>query len=156
MNDELLVTEEGLQQLQADLHELTVVKREEIAERIKEARELGDLKENAEYHDAKNEQAFIETKIRDIETKIRNAKIVEKADSSKVSIGTVVTVAFDGDDLTEIYTITSSVEADPLANKISNESPIGQALMGSKEGATVTANLPKGPVKLTVKRIALV
>lgn len=148
-----LVTQAGLDALQAELDELVNVKRVEMAARIKSARELGDLKENAEYHDAKNSQAFLETKIIQIEAKIRTARVIKSVDSSKVSVGTRVTVR-DVESKEDIdYTITGTAEADPLENRVSNESPIGMALLGHKPGDVVEVTLPRGSLKLEVCNI---
>ncbi len=139
---ETLVTKEGLTKLENELRELTEVKRPEISARIKEARELGDLKENAEYHDAKNEQGLVESKIRQLEEKIRTARIVEASDTSSVGFGNAVTVEDVSNGTKETWHITGAAEADPLEWRISNESPIGKALMGTKVGDEITVQLP--------------
>lgn len=152
---EVVVTEEGLKTLREQLAHLTEVRRPEIAQRIKEARELGDLKENAEYHDAKNEQGFIEAKIVQLEGKIRHAKIVEAGDASIVGIGTAVEVEdLDSGDI-DTYSIVGAGEADPLANKISNDSPIAQTIMGKKPNDEVEVQLPRGVMRLKIRSISL-
>jgi transcription elongation factor GreA len=150
---DVILTTTGQQMLTEELENLVNVRRPAVVEPIKVARELGDLKENAEYHDAKNEQAFIETKIRDIEAKLRQARIVDEVDASRVGIGTVVTTLDIESGTTDTWTITGSVEADPMANRISNESPIGRALMGCAAGDSVVVQLPRGEMRLTVQHI---
>lgn len=154
MNErETLVTRSGLEALQAELDELINVKRPEIAERIKEARGHGDLKENSEYHDAKNSQAFLETKIIQVEERIRTARLITSVDLTVVSVGTKVLVR-DVEMSEDIYyTITGTAEADPLENRVSNESPVGMALLGHKPGDVVDVQLPRGSMQLEVKSI---
>ena len=152
---ETLVTPQGLEKVQAELDHLINVKRVEISERIKEARELGDLKENAEYHDAKNSQAFIETKINQLEDIVRTAVVVDTVDSDVVNLGTTVTVTdLDHKDSVD-YQITGSAEADPMENRISLDSPIGAALAGAKVGDVVEAQLPRTKARLRIDKIAL-
>lgn len=155
MQQETLLTADGLARIQHELDELVTVRRPAIAARIKEARELGDLKENAEYHDAKNEQSLVETRIQQLEARVRTARIVEATDTSKVTIGSVVTVTDLGYGDTEKWWITGAADADPLEQRISNESPIGAALMGRSVGDTVKVNLPHGTTELRVEAIEL-
>ena len=155
MNQETLLTADGLSRLQSELDELVNVRRPAISARIKEARELGDLKENAEYHDAKNEQSLVETRIQQLDARIRTARVVEATDTSVVGIGTVVTVTDLGYGDTEKWWITGAADADPLEQRISNESPIGGALMGSRVGDTVDVQLPNGKTQLRVEAIDL-
>lgn len=142
-----LLTREGLQKLQEELDYLKNVKRKEVAERIKEAISYGDLSENSEYEDAKNEQAFVEGRILDLEDKIKSAKVITEHKKTKtVQLGSHVVIQ----NLTrksaekESYAIVGSTEADPLHHKISNESPIGHALLDHKIGDTVSVTAPSG------------
>ncbi|KKM09085.1 transcription elongation factor GreA [Clostridiales bacterium PH28_bin88] len=154
---EVLLTVEGLKRLEQELEHLKSVKRREIAERIKQAIEFGDISENSEYEDAKNEQAFIEGRILTLEKKLRNARVIDDTELSSdvVSLGSRI-VLKDleyGDELE--YVIVGSMEADPTANKISNESPVGKAIIGKPEGAVVEVNVPAGTLKyqlLEIKR----
>ncbi len=156
--EEILVTKEGLKKLKEEYEELKTVKRQEIAERLKEAISYGDLSENAEYEEAKNEQAFIEGRILELEKKIKNAKIItEKHDgrSKIVEIGSQVTVAEKGGrDDPETYMIVGSTEANPIEHKISNESPIGKALLGRMRGDVVEVQAPGGKYKYEVLKIS--
>jgi transcription elongation factor GreA len=146
MIDEVLLTQEGYQKLEEELKYLVNVKRREIAKRIKIAREFGDISENSEYDDAKNEQAFIEGRIKEIENMLRNARIVkyDEITGERVSLGTTVEL-LDTETKEEFsYTIVGSVEADPLNYKISNESPIGKTILGHKAGDIVKVQVPSG------------
>ncbi len=152
-----LVTKEGLQKLQQELDELKTVRRKEVADRIKEAISYGDLSENAEYEEAKNEQAFVEGRILELEEKIKNAKIItEKHKVTKtVQLGSTVTLknlTKANADL-EVYTIVGSEEADPFEGKISNESPVGSALLDCKKGDKVKANVPAGIVEYEIVKL---
>lgn len=151
---ETLVTAAGLEKLQTEYDQLVTVKRGEVAERIKIAREYGDISENAEYDDAKNEQARVEARILQLEEKLRTAKVVEDIDTKSVGIGNKVTVQEKGAKGTEIFEIVGSTEADPLANRVSNESPFGKALMGQKKGAVVEVPAPKGTITYEIIKIA--
>ncbi|GAB2024395.1 transcription elongation factor GreA [Lactovum odontotermitis] len=146
------MTREGLEKLEKELEELKQVKRPEIVERIKVAREYGDLSENSEYESAKDEQAFIEGRITTVETMIRYAEIVDSASVAKneVALGKKVSFIADGEKDEETYEIVGTAEADPFSGKISNESPIAQALIGRKKGDNVTVTLPGG-VEMKVK-----
>ena len=149
-----ILTYEGLKKYEDELHELKVYKRKEVAQKIKEAREQGDLSENAEYDAARNEQAANEGEIVDLDYKIKNAVIVENiADTSFVHIGSKVKVYDEELDEEDVYEITGTTEADPMANKISNESPVGAALLKRKVGDTVKIVAPDGEYKLTIKEI---
>lgn len=158
-DDQTLVTKEGLKKLQDELDELKNVRRKEVADRLKEAISYGDLSENSEYQEAKNEQAFIEGRILELEQMIKSAKIIseKKADSKskEIQIGTTVTVRnkTDGDDPIA-YTIVGSTEADPVEHKISNESPVGKALLGHKKGDVIDVNTPAGVFKYEVVKVA--
>jgi transcription elongation factor GreA len=143
---------EGLQKLRAELDELVHVKRPEIAQRIHDAKEHGDVTENAEYEDAKNEQAFVEGRIQTLDAVIKNAVIIEEAPSkTHVHIGS--TVVIQGDGGKETYTIVGSVEAAPDEGRISNESPVGRALLGRKKGEQVTVSVPAGDSTYTIVSI---
>ena len=141
-----LLTYAGLKKLEEELHDLKVVKRKEVAEKIKEAREQGDLSENAEYDAAKDEQAFVEGQIQIIETKIRYAEIIDSDAVAKdeVAIGKTVTVQEVGTTDKDVYHIVGAAGADIFSGRISNESPIAQALIGKKTGDIVTIESPAG------------
>jgi len=151
-----LVTEEGLKKLKDELEFLQTEKRHQVAERLKEAISYGDLSENSEYEEAKNEQAFVEGRIIELGEKIKNAKIItEKKGASKtVEIGSTVELTNITKDIKEKYTIVGSTEADPFNNKISNESPIGGALLERKKGDTVKVTVPGGLVEYKIDKIA--
>ena len=149
------MTQKGYDEAVEHLKYLQTVKRQEIVERISEARSHGDLSENAEYDAARNEQAANEGEIAELEYKIKNAVIVTiSADTSFVHIGSKVTVYDEDMDEEETYEITGSMEADPMANKISNESPVGAALLKHKVGDVVSVNAPDGAYKLRIDEIA--
>ncbi|MCR5203268.1 MAG: transcription elongation factor GreA [Lachnospiraceae bacterium] len=147
MADKNVITLEGKQKLEDELHELKVVRRKEVATKIKEAREQGDLSENAEYDAAKDEQRHIEARITELEEIIKNAVVVEDTgDANVVNIGSKVVIR-DLEEKEDIeYRIVGSTEADILANKISNESPVGRALLGAKKGDVVEVETPTGAV----------
>ena len=157
--DETLVTKEGLKKLNEELVELKTIKRKEVATRLKEAISYGDLSENSEYQEAKNEQAFIECRILELEQMIKNAKIIsdKKSDSKgkEIQVGSTVTLKnkTDGDDPIA-YTIVGSTEAAPMAQKISNESPVGKAVLDKKKGDIVEVNTPAGPYKYEIIKVA--
>ena len=142
---ELVMTRAGLEALEKELEELKTVRRKDVAEKIKVARGFGDLSENSEYDEAKNEQGFIESRIAQLEAMLKHARVIDNDDLSleHVSVGTHVKIE-DEDGEVEEYDITGSTEADPLNGKISDESPVGAALMGQKVGQTVTVTLPNG------------
>ena len=151
MAREIPITKEGLQKLEADIAELSTVRRREVAERIKEAREFGDIAENSEYDDAKNEQALLEQRIAQLEERLRRATVVEKGkiDTSAVTVGVVVSIKDQKSGDSKKVHIVGSAEADPAADpaKLSNESPIGKALMGHKRNDVVTVETPRPPKK---------
>lgn len=153
---ELLVSEEGLKKLEDELEQLKTIKRREVAERIKVAREFGDISENSEYEDAKNEQAFVEGRIQTLEKMLRQAQVVDQSrqDPLHIHIGSKVTVQDLDENVEEVYEIVGSTEADPLKNRISNESPVGKALLGGQVGDTVEVSAPIGKIRLTVLAIA--
>ena len=142
---EVVVTVAGLKALEDELEELKTVRRKDVAEKIKVARGFGDLSENSEYDEAKNEQGFIESRIAQLEAMLKNARVIDNDELNldTVSVGTHVKIE-DEDGEVEEYDITGSTEADPLNGKISDESPVGAALMGQKVGQTVTVTLPNG------------
>ena len=147
MPKDVILTPEGLVKLKEELQELSTVRRREVADRIKEAREFGDISENSEYDDAKNEQAMLETRILQVEENLRSALVVtpEDVDTEAVHVGNAVTVKFD-DGKPQTFTIVGSAEADP-PRRLSNVSPVGKALMGKKKGDEVTINLPSGSTR---------
>jgi transcription elongation factor GreA len=153
---ELILTYEGLKKLENELEKLKTVRRREVAERIKTAREFGDLSENAEYDEAKNEQAFIEGRIAELEHKLKNAKVIDEDDigTDIVSIGSTVKVKDDGLDEEFTYHIVSSAEADPMDDKISNESPVGAALISKKVGDKIIIDVPDGNVIMEIIEIS--
>ena len=139
------MTSEGLAKLEKELEYLKSVRREEVAERIKSAIALGDLSENSEYEDAKNEQAFLEGKISDLENKLRTVEIIDESEiGSGVQLGSIVVLLNMQTGTETEYTIVGSDEADPFAGLMSNESPIGSAIMGHMEGEEVEVQVPSG------------
>ncbi len=152
---EILLTQEGYNRLESELEDLRTVKRAEIAERIKIALGFGDLSENSEYDEAKNAQAANEIKIVELENKVRYAKIIDESeiDTKTVQVGNIVKVYDEEFDEELVYTIVGSTEVDLAANKISNESPIGSALLGAKKNQTVEAQTPGGVIKLKILSI---
>lgn len=160
-SEDVLITKEGLKKLKDELEYLKTTKREEIASRLKEAISYGDLSENAEYEEAKNEQAFIEGRILELEKQVKNARIITEHDIAKaakgktIEIGSVVTVRNKtDDDEPETYTIVGSMEADPVEHKISNESPIGKALLGHEKGDVIDVTAPAGKFKYEILKVA--
>jgi transcription elongation factor GreA len=154
MAKDIILTPEGWEKLEQELSELETVKRIEIGERIKIAREFGDISENSEYDDAKTEQAWMESRIAEIMQILATATVVEAPKrSNKVSIGNIVTVAM-GDGTERTFTLVGAAEADIAEGRISNESPVGAALLGSKKGDVVTAESPNGRLlELTILKI---
>jgi transcription elongation factor GreA len=148
MQKDVLLTPEGLEKLKAEIEYLSSEKRREVAERIKEAREFGDISENSEYDDAKNEQAMLEARIASLEDKLRSASVINAAELSPdlVRVGSVVNVKDDNGKSSQ-YTIVGSTEANPSENKLSNESPVGKALLGHKKGDKVSVQLPSGKAR---------
>jgi transcription elongation factor GreA len=156
MPRETLMTPEGLKDLKAKIDHLSGVRRREVAERIKEARAFGDIAENSEYDDAKNEQAMLEKQIADLEEKLRSARVVDRkdVDTGCVSVGVTVHVKDQKTDKSAKYRIVGSAEASPAQQKLSNESPVGKALMGHKRGEIVSVPVPRGPArKLKITKI---
>ena len=149
----ILLTAEGFLKLETELNDLKENQRPEVIKALKEARALGDLSENAEYDAAKNEQARVEGRIKELEYKLEHSRVM---DGSKdiVSIGSTVTVKYVDDDETEVYKIVGSLEADPFQNKISNESPIGIAIFGKKVGDIIDVKSPNGSYQVQIVKIA--
>lgn len=149
---EVILTQEGLKKLEDELENLKSVKRREVAERIKVAIGYGDISENSEYEDAKNEQAFIEGRVLTLEKMLRNARIInsDEVGTDIVGIGATVTVEdMEFGDVVE-YTIVGSAESNPLQNKISNESPVGKAIIGKAKGTIVDVNVPAGVIQYKI------
>ncbi|WP_400161844.1 transcription elongation factor GreA [Brevibacillus sp. TJ4] len=154
---EVILTPEGLAKLEQELEDLKTVKRKEVAARIKEAISYGDISENSEYEEAKNEQAFIEGRILTLEKMLRNARIItnDDVDTGVVSVGSRVKVKdLEFGEIVD-YTIVGSAESDPMNNKISNESPVGQALLGKAKGAIVDVQVPAGVIQYEILDINL-
>jgi len=151
------LTKEGFQKLQDELEHLRTVKRQEVAERLHEAMEGGELIENAEYEAAKNEQAFVEGRIQELETLLATARVIEENGGGKksdsVQVGSKVTIK-EGNYEDETYTIVGAAEANPREGKISNESPIGKAILNHKVGDVVTVETPSGPYKVKIIKVS--
>jgi transcription elongation factor GreA len=154
MPKDVILTPEGLANLKAELEQLSTIRRREVASRIKEAREFGDISENAEYDDAKNEQAMLEARIASLEDKLRAATVIDSTDlgTDQVRVGSIVHVK-DEAGKSNKYTIVGSAEANPTEMKLSNESPIGKALLGAKRGEEVVFATPRGERKLKITKI---
>ena len=155
MTKDVILTPEGLEKLQGELEMLQTTRRREVAARIKEAREFGDIAENSEYDDAKNEQAMVETRIAQLTDRLRAAQVIDKKDipTDSVQVGTLVHVKDEKTGKSVKYTIVGSAEADPTSHKLSNESPVGNAIMGHKPGDKVTVSVPQGSKKFKVLAI---
>ena len=155
-NDELLLTQDGLAKLENELAQLRTVKRKEIAARIKEAISFGDITDNSEYEDAKNEQAFIEGRIITLEKLLRRARLLDKGeiDDSHVSLGSKVTIKDIDKNQEYEYTIVSTAEADPTDKKISNESPVGKAIIGLAVGDQVEVKVPAGTFNYKIEAVS--
>ena len=156
MDEAVILTREGYENLKEELTNLKTVRRKEVAERLKQAIDFGDLSENSEYDDAKNEQAFIEGRIQTIEATLHNAKVIEDGAMSAgvVNIGSYVTVRDVEFDDVEEYRIVGTSEADPMQNKISNESPLGAALLGKRQGQTITVEAPAGELAYEILKVS--
>lgn len=152
MNQQMYLTPEGAARLRAELAELTGPRREELAQRLRSAIQMGDLSENADYHKAKEDQAFLEGRIQELEAVLRTAVIVEKTHSDVVTVGSQVTVQEEDFD-PETFSVVGAKEADPRNGKISNESPIGSALMDHRVGDVVEAETPGGRIKFKILKI---
>lgn len=152
--NEVLITKEGLEKLEAELNYLKNEKRIEVAQRIKIAIGFGDLSENSEYEDAKNEQAMVEGQIVELEAKIRNARVIEVTNNSNtVNIGSTVRLLHIARNQEMEYTIVGSTESDPAQRRISNESPVGEAIIGHKKGDVVQVAAPKGIMEYKILEI---
>ena len=149
---EVILTREGYEKLKEEIEYLRTEKRREVAERIKTAREFGDIAENAEYDDAKNEQALLEHRIAQLEERILSARVIEKKDIAKdvVSVGSKVRLRDLQANKTFEYHIVGSAEANPAEQKLSNESPVGKAIMGKKKGEVVEVSAPRGALKFKI------
>ena len=154
MGDEQYLTSEGAKSLQEELERLKGPERDELAKRLRSAIQMGDLSENADYHAAKEYQAFLEGKIQELEFVLKNAVIIEELEENRgiVTLGTQVTIQEDGSS-PETYYMVGAKEADPRNGRISNESPFGAALLGGKEGQEVVAQTPAGQVRLKILKI---
>ena len=152
---DVILTKEGYEKLRDEIDYLSTQKRREVADRIKTAREFGDIAENAEYDDAKNEQALLEHKIAVLEERLLSARVIEKKDIAKdvVSIGAKVRLRDVGAKQTVEYHIVGSAEANPAEHKLSNESPVGKAIIGKKKGETVEVATPRGSLKYKIMEI---
>ena len=156
MTRETVLTPEGLTELKAKIEHLSTDRRREVASRIKEARDFGDISENSEYDDAKNEQAMLEKQISDLEEKLRGARVIDEksVDTDQVSVGVTVHLKDQKTDKSSKYKIVGSAEANPREAKLSNESPVGKALIGHKRGEIVSVPVPRGPArKLKITKI---
>ena len=149
MPRETLLTPEGLHDLKAKIDHLSTVRRREVADRIKDAREFGDIAENSEYDDAKNEQAMLEKQIADLEDKLRSATVIdeEAVSTEQVSVGSTVVVKDQKTEKSVKYKIVGSAEANPSEMKLSNESPVGRALIGRRRNEVVSVPVPRGPAR---------
>lgn len=152
-NKEVYVTSNGLEEMKSELDHLINVRRPEVINALKEARALGDLSENAEYDAARNDQAIVENRIKELEILIEKAKVIDDVITDKVTIGTSVKIEYVEDGEIETYTIVGSTEADPFENKISNESPIAQAILGLKVGDVASVESPNGKYDVKVVEI---
>lgn len=154
MENEVIISAEGYLKLEEELNYLKNEKRPEVITALKEARALGDLSENADYDAARDEQAKVEGRIKELEYQLEHSKIVDNANKDEVSVGTTVTVLYVDDNEEEVYQIVGSLEADPFENKISNESPIGGAIMGKKVGDVIAVASPNGSYDIKIVKIA--
>lgn len=150
---QISVTEEGLKSLQDELDYLKNVKRQEVIAAIGEARSFGDLSENSEYDEAKSEQGKVEGRISELEEMLKHVTVIKDDGTGKASVGSTVTVYDEQFEEEVTYSLVGATEADPMAHKLSDQSPIGMALIGAKEGQTVIAQTPAGDVKLKVLKI---
>ena len=155
MQKDVLLTPEGLENLKKEIETLSTEKRREVAERIKEARDFGDISENSEYDDAKNEQAMLEARIATLEDKLRSASVIDSSelDNEVVRVGSLVSVKDTGSGKSLKYTIVGSTEADPAENRLSNESPVGKAILGHKKGDVVEVAAPRGALTFKILEI---
>ncbi|MGN7454341.1 transcription elongation factor GreA [Paenibacillus pasadenensis] len=152
-NEEIILTAEGLAKLEAELEDLKGPKRRELAQRIKTAISYGDLKENSEYHSAKEDQAFMETRILQIQAMLKKARVADSSDTSKVTVGSLVSLLDQEFDEKLQYRIVAPAEADVIDGKISYESPLGKTLIGKRVGDTVEVDAPMGKIQYKVLEI---
>lgn len=145
-----LITKEGLEKMQKELEDLRTTKRAEVTQRLKEAIAMGDLSENSEYDEAKNAQAFLEGRIVQLEQQIRTAQIIVKGKKNRIDVGSTVTIEDMEEYVKETVTIVGSAESNPFEGRISNESPVGRALVGAKAGDIVEADAPNSVIKYKV------
>ncbi len=152
---EVVLTQEGLTKLREEIERLSTTEREKVAERIREARDFGDISENSEYDDAKNDQAMLEHRIGQLEEKLRRARVIKDSEISagKVSVGVTVTLKDLEHDEEFVYQLVGSAEADPSNHKLSNESPVGQAILGKVPGDVVTVPAPMGALNYEILKI---
>ncbi len=153
MSNKVYLTNEGFLEIEEELNHLKEVKRPEVIKALKDARALGDLSENADYDAARNEQAQVEGRIKELEQLLEKAELIETKKSDKVELGTTVEIKYEDDDDTEEYRIVGSKEADPSNNKISNESPLAKAVMGHKAGEVCTVESPNGNYTVEIVEI---
>lgn len=155
MEKNVILTKEGKEKLEKELQELKTVRRKEVADRIKQAIDFGDISENSEYDDAKNEQAFIEGRIQELDMMLRNVQIIDEeiTQVGVISIGSTVSVRDIELDELETYRIVGTVEADPMQNKISNESPVGASLLGKRTGDIVNVPAPIGTIQYEIVEV---
>ena len=155
MEKDVILTPEGYERLKTQIEELETTRRREVADRIREAREFGDISENSEYDDAKNEQALLEHRIARLKEQLRSARVIDAKDvpTDVVSVGSKVRVKDVDHGDTDTYEIVGSAEADPGAGRLSNESPVGRALIGHKKGETVEVAAPAGAIRLKIMDI---
>ena len=150
----VLLTKEGLRALEDELDQLVSVRRSEVAERIRQARDFGDIAENAEYTEAKNEQSLVEGRIQTLEAMVRNAVVIEEEPRERGVVAVGAQVKVSSDEGEETYAIVGAAEADPLAGKISNESPLGRALLGHKAGDEVEWTSPIGTSRVKILAVS--
>ncbi len=152
---EVILTKEGYEKLRKEIEHLSTDKRREVAERIRHARDFGDISENSEYDDAKNEQAMLEHRIATLEERLRSARVISKKDVPKdvVSVGSMVRLRDIEAKTTVEYKVVGSAEANPSENKLSNESPVGRAIIGKKKGETVEVTAPRGSLKFKILEV---
>ena len=155
--NEELVTPEGLEKLQDELKHLTETRRREVADRIRQAREFGDLSENSEYDDAKNEQGLLERRISELQRRIRNAKVVDptETDANSVDVGTKVTLKAAGEEKERTFQIVGANESDPSTGKLSHASPVGKAVLKRRVGERVTVSTPRGSTEYEIVNVEI-
>jgi transcription elongation factor GreA len=149
MPKDVILTPEGFTKLKSEIEHLSTERRREVAERIKEAREFGDISENAEYDDAKNEQAMLEQRITQLQDRVRRSTVIDEkhVDTDQVTVGATVHVKDQKSGKSQKFKLVGATEANPSEQKLSNESPIGKALIGAKKNDVVTVETPRGPKK---------